>query len=285
MEDHVYTCKWKRIESGFRLWVKGEPRLSIEGDDDIHVLSELLSAKIAESGGAFHAVLEFDKPFPKSAFDARYCTPELLTVCGDDRFEANLTLEERQNQHLWSDQFFEQPSCSRCRANESHRNDVPFQIDHLNSAFDGGFISVGRTSIYVFSSEFIEQLTEEERASLHFRPIALPKKSKKSYFELAGPAGVPFVRVSTLEHTGASCKYCGFTTYGYWSPKSAIRRFVAASSLPGPIPSLFTVGSLPGVKLCVTAKRWAELNSNCGTRGFTSSSLGVAPDSDVVVLS
>ena len=35
MEDDVYICKWKRIDAGFRLWVKGKPKLSVEGDGDV----------------------------------------------------------------------------------------------------------------------------------------------------------------------------------------------------------------------------------------------------------
>lgn len=283
MEDDVYICKWKRTADGFRLWVKGKPKLGVEGDGDIYALSERLSEVIAESGGAPHAVVEFDKPFPKSAFDSRYSTPAVVTVCGDDSFEATLSLEHRRDRALWYDQFFQQPSCPECKGITSERNDVPITIDDFRPSFDGGFITCGTTALYVYSDAFLDLLTPEEKSGLQLRPVTLSKKSKKQYFELVGPQGIPYTAVSTLDHSGWRCDFCGFSTFGYLSRKSAIRRFVRKSKLPNPLPSVFTVGTLPRIRLCLTAERWAEMVSKPGTRGFTSSTLGIAPDMDVVV--
>jgi len=87
MEHDVYICKWAKTTNGYRLWVKGKPNVSVEGSADITELSNRLCERIIETRGAYQAVLEFDKPFPKSAFDARYSKPEIYAVLGDERFE------------------------------------------------------------------------------------------------------------------------------------------------------------------------------------------------------
>lgn len=59
-EDDLYLCTWKEISKGkFRLWVKGKPKLRVEGTGGFDELAEELSEKIRDSGGALHAVLEF----------------------------------------------------------------------------------------------------------------------------------------------------------------------------------------------------------------------------------
>jgi hypothetical protein len=279
MEDDVYICKWKRIEAGFRLWVKGKPKLSVEGDGDVISLSEQLSERIAESGGAQHAVLEFDKPLPKAAFDVRYSAPEIVSVCGDERFEIDCP---DPHDSAWFDQFFARPHCRECETQASPRNRQSLPVEYLPPLFDGGFIAFCNVSLRVFSEDFLQHLTSAERDRLDLIPIQFSKDCKKSYYELIGPAGPPFRPISTLPISGWRCDACGYKTFGYWSPQSNIHQFIARDRLPDPIPDIFTVGVPPDVHLCITAARWAKIIGSIGTRGLTTSQIGVAANCDVL---
>jgi hypothetical protein len=135
----------------------------------------------------------------------------------------------------------------------------------------------------VFSDDFLQHFTDAERDVLHLIPLNYTKRCKKSYYELIGPAGPPFTAISTLEISGWRCDSCNYKTFGYWCPESTIHQFVGEDRLPHPLPDVFTVGSPPDVHLCVTANRWAKMVGSVGTRGLTTSQIGVAPESDVVV--
>ena len=282
MEEDVYNCKWKKSGDGYRLWLKGKPNVAVEGSDNIDVLSEQLSQRITESGGAQHAVLEFDKPFPKSAFDQKYRSPELVTVCGgNNSFESTLTAEQRHSRWLWYDQYFDQPSCTRCHAVTTPRNERPIAVDHFNASSDGGFVTVRPTALYVFSDDFLNQLTSEERSGLELQPVTLRKRSRKEFYEVVGPSQIPFVSLHSVTPTGWQCGQCNCSVFGHMlSPQTSIDSFVAASDLPTDLPGVFVVGIAPQLKLCMTADRWAEIRP-C-TKKLTSSPLGVVPDNEVV---
>lgn len=280
MEDDVYICLWKKTEAGFRLWVKGMPQLYVEGDGNVVELSGLLSQQIVESGGAQHAVLQFDKPLPKSTFDARYSTPDIYSICGDERFEVDCP---NQNDRAWFDSFFTRPHCRDCGAQSAPRNERSFTLSHVRPDFDGGFVSCCNCSLLVFSDEFLQQhMTLEERDNLHLVPVHVARPCKKQYYELIGPSGPSWTAVSTLEIRGWRCDTCGYQTFGYWDSRSDIHQLLARENLPNPLPEILTVGTAPDVELCMTADRWSQIVGKPGARGLIASQIGTAPAADVI---
>lgn len=134
----------------------------------------------------------------------------------------------------------------------------------------------------IFSGNFLDLLSEGERSHLDIREIQQTRKTRKKYFELVGPSGSPTVALSGVEMGGWQCEKCGYKTFGYQAEDSAISDFVSMDDLPSPLPDVFTVGTAPEIMLCMTGERWASIVGQKGTRGITSSPLGVAPASKVI---
>lgn len=76
---------------------------------------------------------------------------------------------------------------------------------------------------------------------------------------------------------GWKCEICGNTVFGYYFDKEGLNLncFLARDALPNPLPSLFTIGKLPDVELCIVPGRWKELVGKKGTKGIGTSLIGV----------
>jgi len=290
MEHGVYVCGWDRSESGFTAWVKSRPEIRGEGLTYADAEQRLIKA-IQSAGGAMQAVLEFDPPLPKSELESKYANPELYLIGGDDRFDSDAprgrpfeTAEERDERLRWTDAFFQSPVCRNCAFASSPRSAKLLRLQYLPRRYDGAFGSAGHegaTTIEVLSDEFLSLLTPEERTYLDVRPVTR-KGRGRNFYELAGPPGVPFVAVAGLPISGWRCEACGHRSWGYWIEGMAIHSFIARSSLPRPLSSIFTVGTPPEIHLCATAERWQQLVGQQGTRGFVSELLGVVSEQEVV---
>jgi hypothetical protein len=292
MEHNVYLCSWSRSTSGYALWVQARPQIHADGATYREAEERLLAA-IQDAGGAMQAVLEFDPPLPKSTLETKYTDPEVLLICGDDRFETDAarpqpfeTEAERHERLKGIDVFFQAPVCRKCKYASSPRSEKPLSVTCAPSRYDGAFGHVGHeagTTIQLLSEEFIGLLSPEERRHLEFRPVKRSARARK-FHELIGPSGPPFVAVADMKVSGWRCPQCDHRTWGYWSEGLSIDSFVARSDLPRSPQGVFTVGVLPEVQLAATAERWHELVGRKGTRGIVSRLLGVVPDREVVRL-
>lgn len=290
MEHNVYICSWSQSASGYKLWVSSCPRLCGEAPTYQEAEERLIKA-IQDAGGAMHAVMEFDRPLPKTVLEAKYTKPEIYLIGGDDRFETDSPAvmspgsEAYEEEQLkYTNDYFQFPVCKKCKYAMSPRSEIPLTINYTPPRFDGAFGYAGRwgsTTIQLLSEDFIELLTEREKDHLQLRPVVRKRRGRR-FYELLGPAGPPFIAVAGLECKGWRCTECGHRVWGYWIKDLSIDSFVAASDLPSPLPSLFTVGTVPEISLAVTAGRWKELVGKKGTRGFTSRLLGVVPGTEVI---
>jgi hypothetical protein len=304
LEHDVYVCGWSKSDEGFELWLKSRPEIRARGRTYEAAEKALIDA-IHDRGGAMQAVMEFDPPLPRPEFDDKYSTPVLYLVTGDEEFQIDkppytpfedvppdLTGEELRIafararsarvewEHAWTDGFFTAPVCRECRAPQAGRSERTLVLAH-GSSFDGGWVSIGKASIQIFSQAFLDLLTEEEKHRIEFRKVNRAGKAGKMFYELLGPSGPPYVAVAGLKFSGWTCDSCGDRNFGYWNNNSDIRHFIAFGDLPRPLPDVFTVGSVPNVSLCVTAERWSEMVGQRGTRGFVSFPVGVVPDNEV----
>lgn len=286
MEHDVYLCGWSQSDRGFELWVKSRPHIRGRGPTSAGAQQRLVEA-IHESGGATQAVLEFDPPLPTSDREREYSHPELFLICGDGRFETDQpcrtefeSAEERSTRQEWFDAFFQAPCCRECGLPAGPRNERPIRLTRLRGGFDGGFISFSGTILLAFSEEFLELLETAERARLEF--LRLETTGRRTFYELVGPGGPPFVGAAGLPISGWRCRRCGRHEFGYYAEGFAIHEFVAKADLVPPVPDLFTVGEPPSVQLCVTAERWAGMVGLKGTRGLVTRQLGVVDDRRLV---
>ncbi len=287
--DAVYLCGWSQSPDGFELWVKSRPHVRAKGKTLTEAEDAFLEA-IRENGGAFHAVMEFIPPLPRSERDQKYTTPEIYSLCGDESFSTDEpkripfeTEPERDDREAWYDLFFTAPCCRGCFAPQGPRNSRRLMTTSRLKNYDGAFASFAGASPRAFSETFLELLTAEERRGLRFQLIVRPKKSRKFFFELVGPEGPLPVAVEGMELAGWQCKQCGRRVFGpEYDRNNLIHDFVAMSDLPKPLPSVFTIGPHYRLQLCMTAERWATLVGKPGTRGIVSQLVGVVPDDEVV---
>lgn len=197
--------------------------------------SRLISA-IQDAGGAMHAVLEFDPPLPPSENIRRYLSPPIVRIWGDDRCEqggprrsgAFATAAERDAHIPWDHAHFVGGLCRECKMPLGPRTDKPLELEYVGSGQDGGFISIGGTSRYVFAETFLALLDDRERAGLELRQVIRPPRSRVTLYELIGPAGPPLVGLkNTPPHSGCECDLCGGRTFGYLRTGFDLDDFVA----------------------------------------------------------
>jgi hypothetical protein len=290
MEHGVYVCGWLQNNDGFTLWVKSRPWIRAQGATYPEAEERFLEA-ILDAGGAIQAIPEYDPPIPLADAEAKYGTPELFLICGDNRFDytrygwAAYGLPfHSETKMQFIDLYYEVPLCRHCGGTPGPRSAIPLSIDAMTDpGFDGGFASIGPMMIRIFSEDFLALLSPAERNHLELRPINYHKKTKKKYWELLGPAGPPFVAVAGLRPDGCQCAICGFRSLGYVTENRRIHDYVARTSLPKPLPEVFTVGGQPDdVQLCIRGERWRKLIGKKGTRGVVSHPLGVVDDGEVM---
>lgn len=235
-----------------------------------------------------HAVIEYVRPLPKNSLESLYATPEIYSVTGDAQFETvighrgNETSQEKRARLEWQKNLFEGGCCHKCGHGFGPRTNLPLEVEYIDSRFDGAFGFRGQNNWAVLvSAEFLDLLTDAERHYLGLKPVILPKRYRRRYFEVTGPEGQAFVSVSRFKAGGWRCDACDYSTWGYWVQEMSIRNFIAKQDLPTLLSSVFTVGRHPEIHLCMTAERWRGLVGKKGTRGFTSNLIGVASEHEV----
>jgi hypothetical protein len=290
MKEHgVYVCSWSRSSKGYTLWVKSRPRVRASGVTYAEAEQRLIEA-IHDVGGALQAVMEFDPPLPKSTLEERYGTPEIYLIGGDDRFETDAprwkwseTAQQREERCRWLDAFYDRPVCRKCKFTSGRRNGKAVTLTYAPSKYDGAFGSLGTDGgprHELVSEEFLTVLTAKERRRLKLQPTV--RKRGRTFFELVGPEGPPYIAPVGVPIKGWRCTQCNHRTWGSWVPGMSINSFVAGSDLSARASGVFTVGTFPEIQLAVTGSRSRELLGQRGTRGFASRQLGVVSDSEVV---
>jgi len=161
-------------------------------------------------------------------------------------------------------------------------------VDQGFTTTNGGWVRASGlgSSVYLFSEHFLELLTDDERTRLHFRHVARPPRSRRTFYELIGPPGIPYVGVHGYDAEGLRCKSCGRATGSYLHGTEPlfrdndIRSFVCRDDLPNPLPDLFVVGGADEPILCVTRARWDQMRQSKSVTGILATRLGVVPASE-----
>lgn len=269
-EEATFRCKWKSTSTGYTLWVPGYPAIKLDAAD-LSAGARAISELLLEHGVATTPFLELSPRPPVIETFRKFALPELYLVHGN---------EPCYSRSVDSATLHTGTICERCGGVSGVRNDLPLSLDCPVSG-DGGFTANNGHGYHLFSGEFLKQLSIEERSRLQFREIQKP--GRRPFFEIVGPPGVPTVAVAGLQPSGWFCLDCGRRTLAYFVADMPIRAFVSRSTLPTPLPTLFTVTDGDSLQLCATASRWDELREMRRSRGIVSQLLGVVDADEVIV--
>jgi hypothetical protein len=191
-------------------------------------------------------------------------------------------------------ELFSEPPCPECELPRGMRTTEPIRVwiaDQAARWCDGvGAVLESRRgpTFTLFSADFLSLLTPEERAAFEWREaIRRDVKSKKVLYEIVGSR----VHVAPATLRGGNpdrllCDVCGFVgpacynltgcLPAWLAPGNDFTRrgqpvtYLADRDLPMPVPTCLTVGDWrEGVRLAMTAERWATLEGKRGTSCVT----------------
>lgn len=287
----VIVCNWERTPGVWRLWVKGRREISGSGET-FEVAHDALIDAIMETARDLDAVLpivpEFDPPLPPPSFAEQFLSPELYFISGDALFELNrpakAEVESAESRAAYLPTLFSGGVCPACNHPRGERTDVVLRVDNAPQRVDAGWVRAPfYTHIRLFSERFLDLLASRERK--YFRPIQMPPRSRRRFFELCGRPDVPLVGVRELESDGLECTECGHRAIRVihpWLREGGLHlaEFVCANDLPASQNGAFTVGFGNDLNLCVRRERWNELRARTGARGVMSQRLGVVSAAD-----
>lgn len=279
MEEGFYICSWKKTKKGYEIWVVSKPKWKAEAKTFEEAEEQLVSVITSDPRGPCEATWDYDKPAPKKKAEAAFSKPDLVIVESNGYAELAEQPSPGGDKPLKDadDAYYRTPVCDQCGYTGSPRSEKLLFADSIDSGYDviNGRFRGGSNSFTLFSSDFLELLTTDEKESLQFRPVLRKKSAKKTFFELVGPAGLDQVGATEVNTSGWQCSKCGYQCYGHWSQQFSIWYFVAAEDLPNPLPTVFTFGDPSDLRLCMPMQRWQQIVGKPGARGVMSSQLGV----------
>lgn len=268
MEGKVYICSWKKVGTKYQVWLKNNPRIKASSTD-FEMADEMLWGKIMDLDGDGENVREYIPPAPEAQLSVKLLDVAIVSVTANnhDRITGEAGM------------LFSGGICPYCRTFLGKRTDVPLSIDGMPGGYDGGF--VWQKPFQYFSGDFLKLLTARERSLFEWRPVGLPKRSRKEFFEVIPVKAIPQVVVKGMNFEPYQCPKCqSISAMHCFQKGTSIFQYVVRSSLPAKLPSCFAMGYPYNFRLCLTEKRWLEIAGQPGTRGLVSNKVGVIADAD-----
>lgn len=264
-EGHVYLCTWSKKDGEHTIALKRNRSLKVSAPE-LDEAKEKMWDLLCEKFGDGEAVLEYETPPPEDAaeFQAKYGSPHLVTVSGNDG--VGRLINERA--------VYPKGHCRTCGRYWPPMSSIEPETTSLPTS-DGAVSSRGD----FFSEAFLSLLTTKERARLKLTPVHGPKTARKRFFRLDGKVCAHFVRVPAFEARPIGrCPKCKrpFALLHHYNNK--LYRFLALQDLPKPLPQVFVAGDAGGVYLCLTRARFDKLRGRQGTRDIMSSRVWVVPN-------
>lgn len=271
-EGGVYLCGWKATGQGYLVWLEKRPALRCEAGT-IEEATTLLADRICGELGDGEAVLEFDPPVPQKASTERFYRDDFVTVCPNSHFELRNAPAA----------LFTGGVCRECGHAVGPRTETPISAV-IESGVDAAFFyRLQLASFLLVSAEFLALLTKAERQQFEARPVQLPPKRRKRFFEIIPQFSVPPCGVAGLTASGWKCSTCGYRSLNHeefgWS---AVSGAVCRKDFPSPRPQSFFVGSPNEVWLCMPRRRWLGLRGKPGTRGLMTYPVPVVEPADCI---
>lgn len=283
MENRVYLCSWRKEGEQFRVWVKRQPSVAAEGES-FDQANERLWDAICGAYGDGEAVTEFDPPPPEDPSTDWYRRAAVVAIGSNSRAE----MADFQPNFVGG-------VCPNCGTPRGARNESTLVVERIEAGGDGAFArvpwKVSRSHyspmVQLYSEEFLELLDPGEMKALTWRRVERRQpRARKIFYELVnskvrirkvGVRGVP-------SRGGWRCRVCGAEDIGsYYFPYTPRTpdSWISIEDLPRPFPTCFTIGGGKYWTLCFLRERWAGIIGKPGTRGLSSSEVGVV-DADRV---
>jgi hypothetical protein len=278
-EGETYLCEWKKTGKEFRVSVIATPDWRASDASFEEAEGELLNV-IEQATGDLRPNCEYEPERPKGVIQAKYEGCGIVAVSGANDAEDFIGNPE---------ELFSGGVCPVCKSGFGARTEVPLKIStQLPANSDGAFVRVRVAgpfvsfSIEIFSSEFLNALSTEERARFKWLPVEGAKKTKKVFFEpvsqpLANkvmPKGL-FQEKDRLQSDGIYCQKCQRRELRGIPQGGGIYTFLCADDLPAALPSCFQVGQAAALEFCMTKNRWSDLVGKSGTRRIMSRQVGI----------
>jgi hypothetical protein len=236
---------------------------------------------ICQTFGDGEAVTEFDPPRPTDPETDWYHRAACVTIGANTRADVSSFVP-----------YFTGGYCPECGVPRGPRNELPLNVERIETGADGAFATVplpllqGRPSpsAQLFSEAFQELLTSREASQMTWRRVERRQvRARKAFYELlhsavhiseVGVRGVP------SKFGGWRCRTCGSTSIGMFCfPGTAHtpHHWITIEDLPKPLPTCFTIskGSGRDLCLCMSRARWEAIMGKPGARGLASSLIGV----------
>lgn len=274
-ENDVFIATWERTAAGYRVWVTNVPALVAEGAT-FEEADQQLQDVIGHATGDGENLREYVPPPPvpeATSAGAR----ALGWLLGVEPFTAMVN----------ADALFEGGLCPDCLKPRGRRTDTRLILERIDARaqVSRGVLpkraaGVG-PSLSVFSEEFLALLAPSERDQFEWRPVELPKRDKRTFFELVPGAFVPEVSIKGRPTYFARCATCGWTWVVPDYKKDLPFWYVSDAEVAVPVPSLFAMGGRARPYLVASDARWRELMGQAGMRGIKGGVVAVAPEQAV----
>lgn len=268
MEGGVYICSWEKKGRKYHIYYVHDKTISGLGDT-IEEAEDGIFESICLRFGDGEAIIEYDKPLPKTDFEKKYGKPGIVSIYGNDGFTNLLNPE----------MLPDRPECPLCKRKRFVPLPVTPEYEKLCSS-DG--VAMGELGP-VFSDQFFSLFARSELTKLNLRKIKGPKRFKRSFFEVLGEPDLHYVGFKDFPGLlNNKCKHCGIgcVTYLY---QNEMYNFVALEDLPNPLPSIFLIGDEhDDIDVCLTIDKYYELQNKAGMKNIYSKRIWIVPDEKVV---
>jgi len=266
-EGKLYRCSWKRIPTGYRVWLEADPSIAAE-HADFEEADELLYERIMEATGDGENQHQYVPPPPDPAGAGGRGRLWLLGQEGD------VTMSHEPP-------YFEGGLCDECVMPLGPRTSLPLEVSALkgqgNAAsvrFLGAALGVG-PSLTIVSERLLETFTESERAGFEWRPVT-GASPRRAFFELVPKIPTtPYILPAGPGLVAERCETCGFTWSPYYQTFGGPDDSVSESDLPQPPRTLIAVDKWPHATLAVTEARWRKLVGKPSLRGIKGSPIPI----------
>jgi hypothetical protein len=275
-EGNVFITTWSRTDTGFRVWVKGRPKLSAEGAT-FEEADRRLWEVIGLATGDGENVHEYVPPAPSQA-TAGVAQRGTLWRFG---IQSGTRMVDPTG-------LFTGGLCTNCLMPRGPRTELPLAAEKIDRGVQASSVTLPRAGpgvgpvLRVFSSDFLEQLTPDERRGIEWRPIVPSKGEKREFFELV-PRDTPVPTVGEQGFTTyyALCKTCGWKWVVPDYVKGRPISLVSEADLPRPMPSVLTVGRWADPSLAASEERWLEFVGTPAMKGIKGGVIGIIAEDAV----
>jgi hypothetical protein len=266
-EGKIYRCSWKRIPSGYRVWLKSDPSIAAE-HADFESADELLYEQIMIATGDGENQHQYVPPPPDPAGASGRGRLWLLGQAGVVKMSHELP-------------YFDGGLCDDCVMPLGPRTSLPLDVSALkgggNAAsvrLHGAALGVG-PSLTIVSDRLLETFTESERAGFEWRRVA-GASPRRAFFELVPQTPTtPYVLPAGPGLVAERCETCGFTWSPYYQGFGGPDTCVSEADLPQPPRTLIAVNHWPHATLAVPEARWRELVGQPSLKGIKGSPIPI----------